>query len=256
MEQDALLFELIAEGAAICRVAVEDNSGLIASLFLAGLVGSAGHCVAMCGPFVLAQTVARLEARSVGEMRDWHRLSGAALIPYHLGRVTTYAGLGAAAAGLASGFVDLTGLRSLSAVLLLVAALFFLGYGLQRLGVVLPWLALGGESWWRRMVGDRLRPLFDGPTGLRGYGLGLALGFLPCGLLYGALAAAASSGGMVTGAFVMLGFAAGTVPALLAVGAAGHMAGSRWREITAKAAPPLLMLNAVVLSYMAWRLAV
>lgn len=245
----------MASGIAVCRVAVEDNAGLLASLFLAGLVGSASHCVGMCGPFVLAQAVARLEARVADGMREWHRVAGAALVPYHLGRATTYTGLGAVAAGLAGGVVDVTGLRQLSALLLAVAALFFLGYGLQRLGVAIPWLARGGEGWWRRVVGDRIRPLFARPTGFRGYGLGLALGFLPCGLLYGALAAAASAGGMVGGAFAMLSFALGTVPALLAIGVAGHVAGSNWRAVAGKAAPALLMLNAVILSYMAWRLA-
>lgn len=255
MEQDAQLFDLMTQGIAVCRVAIEDNQGLLATLFLAGLVGSATHCVGMCGPFVLAQTVARLESLGAKQMREFHRLAGAALVPYHLGRTTTYMGLGAGAAGLAAGLVDLTGLRQLSALLLAVAAVFFLGYGLQRLGVALPFLAKGGEGWWQRTVGRATKPLFSRPVGLRGYGLGLALGFIPCGLLYGALAAAASSGSVVGGAFAMLAFAAGTVPALLAVGLAGHVAGSHWREATNKVAPALLMLNAVILSYMAWQMA-
>ncbi len=83
------------------------------------------------------------------------------------------------------------------------------------------------------MSGRWARPLFARPVGFRGYALGLMLGFLPCGLLYGALAAAAASGDPLTGAFAMIAFALGTVPALLAVGLAGHVAGQRWQGLVA-----------------------
>ncbi|MCB2099312.1 MAG: sulfite exporter TauE/SafE family protein, partial [Rhodobacterales bacterium] len=198
MESDSLLFTLMESGLAHCKVTVEESGGLLASLFLAGLVGSASHCVGMCGPFVLSQTVARLEAVPAADMREWRRLTGAALVPYHLGRATTYGLLGVAAAYVASGVVDITGLGHLSAALMALGALFFLGYALRRLGVVVPalggWLKTGGEGWWSRTVGRRARPLFDRPVGWRGYLLGILLGFLPCGLLYGALAAAAAGG--------------------------------------------------------------
>jgi sulfite exporter TauE/SafE len=72
--------------------------------------------------------------------------------------------------------------------------------------------------------------------------------------LYGALAAAASSGGALAGALGMAAFAAGTVPALLAVGLAGHVVGGTWAGVVQRAAPVLLLLNAGLLSYMAWRL--
>ena len=100
---------MLAAGLAHCQAVAVEHGGLLASLFLAGLVGSATHCVGMCGPFVLAQTVARLEERPASDMREIHRLSGAALVPYHLGRATTYAGLGAIAALVAGGFIEITG---------------------------------------------------------------------------------------------------------------------------------------------------
>ncbi len=253
MDQESLLINLLVAGLAHCRAVTVEHGGLMASLFMAGLVGGATHCVGMCGPFVLAQTVARLESRPAAGMREIHRLSGAALAPYHLGRATTYAGLGAAGALLAGGFIDVTGLKLLSAGLLILAAMFFLGYALQRLGVYAPWLKSGGESWWSRHVGRWARPLFDRPVGFRGYALGLALGFLPCGLLYGALAAAAASGDPLSGAFAMIAFTLGTVPALLAVGLAGHVAGQRWQGLVAGVTPVLMVFNAAALTYLAWR---
>ena len=253
MDQEFLLVNLLASGLAQCRAVAVEHGGLLTSLFVAGLLGSASHCVGMCGPFVLGQTVARLESRPAAEMREFHRLAGAALVPYHLGRMTTYAGLGAVAAALAGGIIDITGLRWLSAALLALAALFFLGYAVSRLRVHVPWLSSGGETWWSRRIGRRIRPLFDRPVGLRGYVLGVALGFLPCGLLYGALAAAAAGGGALAGGLAMVAFAAGTVPALVAVGLAGHVAGRHWQGVVARATPVLMMINAAALSYLAWR---
>ncbi|MEO5336850.1 MAG: sulfite exporter TauE/SafE family protein [Magnetospirillum sp. WYHS-4] len=246
MDAHAMLFDFVS----VCRVAVDDHSGLILGLFLAGLGGSLTHCAGMCGPFVLAQVMARLEALPAGAMSETHRLLGAALVPYHLGRATTYAGLGALAAGL----VDAAGFRPLAALLLGLAGLFFLGYGLRRLGLALPGLAATAEGPVSRAISRLAKPLFARPVGTRAYGLGVALGFLPCGLVWGALAAAASAGDSLGGAFAMLAFAVGTIPALLAVGLAGHVAGSRWRETVGRVAPFLLVANAALLCYMAWRM--
>lgn len=258
VHQDPLVLALLGAGIAHCQAVVTEHGNLLVSLFLAGLLGSASHCVGMCGPFVLAQTVARLEDVPAAGMQEFHRLAGAALIPYHLGRATTYAALGVTAAALAAGTIRVTGVRWISAALLITAAVFFLGYALAELGVRLrgPKVGRGGAAAGGRLsrwVGRVARPLFDRPTGWRGYLLGVALGFLPCGLLYGALAAAAASGDPLAGGFSMLAFALGTVPALLAVGLAGHIAGARFRSVALRLAPALMLVNAAALSYLAWR---
>jgi sulfite exporter TauE/SafE len=253
MDLDTSIVNLLAAGAAECHAAVIRHGGLLTSLFIAGLLGSMTHCVGMCGPFVIGQVIARLEARPAAEMREFHRLSGAATAPYHLGRATTYAVLGAAAATLAGGLINLTGLRWLSAALLALAAVFFAGYALQRLGLALRPPGRGGESPWSRRLGEAVRPLFARPVGWRGYALGVTLGFLPCGLLYGALAAAAASAGPVAGALGMLAFAAGTVPALVAVGLAGHVAGRTWQPLAGRLMPAFMLINAAALTYLAWR---
>lgn len=249
---DSLLATFSA-GLSVCRVTVEDHGGLLTSLFLTGLVGSLGHCAGMCGPFVLSQVAARLEKVPVSAMSEWRRLTGAALVPYHLGRATTYALLGAVAAGSAGTLASWSGFRYLAALLLALAALFLLSLAVPQLKAR---LGGGGESWWSRSIGRRAAPLFASPTGLRGWALGVMLGFIPCGLLYGALAAAAATADPLAGALAMLAFVAGTVPALVAVGAIGHFAVSHWRASVLKWAPLLLALNAGVLGFMAWRLAV
>jgi sulfite exporter TauE/SafE len=238
---------LLHSGVAVCRTSVSANGGLIGSLFLTGLLGSLSHCAGMCGPFVLSQVAARLEAVPASRMSEWHRLAGAALLPYHLGRATTYAVLGATAA-LAAGALGGTA-RWLGAGLLALAAIVMLVLAVPRLKGL-----AAGESQWAASIGRLASPLFRAPVGWRGWLLGMILGYIPCGLVYAALAAAAASGDAIAGAAGMLAFAAGTVPMLVAVGAVGHAAVVHWRAPLLKWAPLLLALNAVVLGFMAWRM--
>lgn len=212
---------------------------LAGALFLAGLAGGFLHCAAMCGPFVMAQTLARM-----GE--GPRRLAGAALVPYHLGRFVSYTALGAALGGLGGALASVPGLRLAIPILLALAGGLFAA---QALGKALG-AQSGALSAW---LGRAVRPLLETPGPVRGFALGVALGFLPCGFLYAALAAAAGAGGAAAGALAMAGFVLGTVPALLVVGFAGAMAAKRWRAAFAAAAPALLALNAALLFWMAWR---
>jgi sulfite exporter TauE/SafE len=188
---------------------------LLAAMLLAGLVGGGTHCVGMCGPFVLAQTTARcgpfvlaqttarLESVPASQMNEFHRLAGAALAPYHLGRATTYITLGAMAGAVGQTIGSIPGLDWVAAGWLIVAAIMFLAYAVFGSGLFRA--AAAKESRWGRLLGNVARPMFARPTGLRGYALGMMLGFLPCGLLYAALAAAAAagSGGAAGGAVAL-----------------------------------------------------
>ncbi len=258
MDQELLLMTMLQEGLAHCTVVVEDNGSLLISLFMAGLLGSATHCIGMCAPFVLSQVSARLEMVSLKDMSEFKRLSGAALLPYHFGRMTTYIVLGFFVGLLAQGAIQFSGMKWISAVLLLLAAIFFLGYALRRLGVSFPHMPFFGsaekESAFSAKLGHLLKPFFARPVGLNGYILGVGLGFLPCGLLYGALAAAGASGDFLAGAFGMAAFALGTVPSLIVIGLAGHMAGQKWQKAVTDLAPMLLIINSGVLVYLAWTL--
>ena len=79
------------------------------------------------------------------------------------------------------------------------------------------------------------------------YALGLVLGLLPCGLVYGALAAAAGTGGMLDGALAMAAFGAGTVPALVAAGWLGLILRRRLQTTSRWIAAPLLVANATLM---------
>ena len=214
--------------------------GLIGSLFTVGLAGSIAHCAGMCGPFVLAQVPAARGTRA-GSV-----LIRGALVPYHLGRLTTYALLGAAAGGFGGSLAHaLPQSRLVLGLFLLVAAALFLVQALKGLGIARAGTARGSAV--GAVLARIARPLLSRRDGLSGYALGVALGFLPCGLLYGALAAAAGTGSALAGALAMAAFTASTVPALMAIGIAGAGIAQRWRAVARRLVPPLQAINAVVL---------
>jgi sulfite exporter TauE/SafE len=220
--------------------------GLVLGLLLAGLAGSPLHCGPMCAPFVLGQTADRLAKIPAARLCELSRLKAALLAPYHAGRLTTYAALGAAAGSLGA----LPGIPAVAGVLLFIGGLVFLTQALRRLAPsTLRWLPRIDAA-----PAGFVRALGGATSGLRrggiagGYLLGLALGLLPCGFLYAALAVAGASGGAGAGALAMLAFGLGTVPSLVAVGLAGQAAGRVWRRGVGLAAPFVLLFNAALLA--------
>ncbi|UYN98020.1 MAG: sulfite exporter TauE/SafE family protein [Enhydrobacter sp.] len=227
---------------AVCRAALGDagrsTAGLPLSLFLIGLAGSVVHCVGMCGPFVLGQVVAGAGAART-RYGEWQRLADATLLPYHLGRATTYTALGAIAGATTALFAASPSFAWLTAALLALAAALLI---VQSLGLA----ALPGVPW-TIALSRFARPLTEARGLPARYALGVVLGFLPCGLLYGAIAAAAGTGSAAEGAVAMAAFALGTVPALVAVGWGGLMLRRRLGSIARWVATPLLLANAGLL---------
>ncbi len=230
---------------------------LLAALFMAGLAAGATHCSAMCAPFVLAQASAGAGAGG-GVLR---RLSGAALLPYHLGRVTGYAALGGLAGGTAGVLARVSGLDLLLALLLGGAAVLMLGQALRQGAAYLP-ARLAGAAGHLALpsaglplgLGRPLQALLAAPQGWRGVALGLLLSALPCGVLYAALAAAAAAGSALAGGLAMAAFALGTAPALIGLAAVGRFFGRRHGRAMGAVGAGLFALNAVVLLGMAARI--
>lgn len=224
-------------------------------LFLTGLVGGLAHCGPMCGPFVLAQTAAAPPGTPI-----LGRLAGGLLVPYHLGRLTTYAGLGAFAAAIGAAAAAVAPLRLAVAALLLGAALLFAAQAAARL---MPSAMTDlGRRWsepaaarWAARLALLSRPLLAEPTPPARFALGVVLGLLPCGFLYAALAAAAATRSPVAGAVAMAAFGLGTVPSLLSVGIGAAACAARWRQLARRAVAPLFLFNAALLSSLALSLA-
>jgi uncharacterized protein len=235
---------------ALCTPDTVLQSALLVGLFVAGAAGSVMHCAPMCGAFVLGQVadrMARLPPRSLCEAS---RVRAGLLLPYHLGRLTTYAVLGATAAASASFFAAAGWARPVSALLLVFAAGLFIAHALGRL-VGAGW-SDRAPAWWGCTLGRACSSIPRGAAGGE-FLMGLALGFLPCGFLYAAIAAAAASGRPLMGAAGMLAFGLGTAPSLMVVGIAGQAAGRRWNRGITAAAPVVMALNAALLLVLAWQ---
>ena len=171
-------------------------------LVVSGLLGSA-HCLGMCGPFALA----------VGSAAPTWRTNLARQACYSAGRIFTYAVLGATLAFCGRRLAGLLpGWTNLPACLALAAGGLLLVQGLLAAGVLRPRGVSGaatcpGAAGFRALLGGRgLMDVFIA---------GLFTGLLPCGLLYGMLALAASTQDVVRGLVTMAAFGAGTVPAMV-----------------------------------------
>jgi len=190
---------------------------------------ASAHCVGMCGGFVLAAAGPPARARL---------LVGQLLL--QAGKAASYAFLGSLAgvlgAALLSSPVFRRGGRALAllaGVALILAGLTLLGLRSSRPGRVAT--ALG--ALWARITG----PLTSARTPVSSLLIGMAIGFLPCPLVYAGLAAAAATGSPARGAATMAGVALGTVPALALVAAFGSLLPLGARRLLARAAGVLLL---------------
>jgi sulfite exporter TauE/SafE len=243
------MLDLARELGAHCVVVVAGHGSIILAMFLAGLIGSLTHCAGMCGPLVAAQSLERLSATPLEKSQPWRRLAGGALIPYQLGRTTTYMVLGAI---LALPVTANLHINWLPPILLWMAAGIFLMQGLQKLEAIpAGWGISYGTSF--GILQPMTRRLMQQPTGARGYLLGVLLGFLPCGLLYGALVGAAATGDPLAAAFAMLAFALGTFPLSWAIGYGSRFATQRFRTRLKVPLGLLMVFNAVLLAALSFQ---
>jgi hypothetical protein len=214
---------------------------------VAGFAGSA-HCVLMCGSIAGALGLGGQAGSACAEGRPRYTLL------HNLGRVTSYTAAGAAAGAVGGGTLALAGLPRLhtafavlAAVVVVLAGIRFAA-GSRRFG----WMDRAAAQAWRH-IAPLTRGLFPITTPARAFGAGLAWGWLPCGMAYAMLAAAALSGSGASGATLMAMFGLGTLPAMLALGGGtARMLGPRLR----RAGGILLVLLGVASGAMAlWRAA-
>ena len=186
------------------------------SALLLGLGGSL-HCVGKCGPIALALPLTRQERLGIALQS----------LSYHLGRILTYASLGFIFGWLGWGLALAGWQKAFSIILgagLLISALF--SFFPQH------------HLWNNRLFHSFLTPLrarlsrvFASTHRFAAFQIGLLNGFLPCGLVYVALAAAVATGDYWLGAVYMATFGLGTIPLLLALMMAGQSSKGFFRRL-------------------------
>ena len=181
---------------------------MLAAAFGAGLLGSA-HCLGMCsgisGLFAVGATVASFKTQVP------------LAIAYNVGRVLSYAFLGITVAAVGGAAVG--AMPGLAGPVRLASGLLIIVVGLQ---VAFNWRLLApiervGAVIWNRLA-PHARGLIPATTVLSAAGLGLIWGWLPCGLVYGALLLALTTADPVGGGLVMIAFGLGTMPAMILSG--------------------------------------
>ncbi len=178
----------------------------LTAAFLLGLFSSA-HCVGMCGGIMGALSMA---VPANAKARRW-----VILLSYNLGRVFSYALMGAIVGVFSRQITEAGGaiwLRWLAGALLIAMGLYLANWWRG-----LTYLETGGRYLWAYLqpLGKALMPVNTVPKALA---LGGIWGWLPCGLVYSALAYAMAQGHAFSGGLVMLAFGLGTLPAVLATG--------------------------------------
>jgi sulfite exporter TauE/SafE len=179
----------------------------LGAALLAGLAGS-GHCIGMCGGIAGALAMRRPQAGFSTKL-------GYALA-YNLSRITSYALAGALAGLLGRTLLAAVDVKPMSIAFRVVAGAIMIAAALQ---LVFGWRLLGplesaGSGLWRRVApwaGRRGQS-----SGIGGaIGLGLAWGWLPCGMTYSMLLLSATTASVAMGAAVMLAFGVGTLPSMV-----------------------------------------
>jgi hypothetical protein len=203
-------------------------------IFIAGVLGSS-HCIGMCGPFAL----------TIGASATSWKANLAKQVLYTLGRVFTYSVLGALA-GFGGLYLQRTvpALVNIAALLAVVAGLFLLYQGLLAARVIRRKTpnATGVPC----LAGDFFGSFLKSPSLANVFLAGLFTGMLPCGLVYGFVALAASSGDMLLGAAIMGVFGLGTAPIMILTGCGGSLLSLATRKQLFRAAAWCVVLTGLV----------
>lgn len=215
---------------------------LLPAAFAAGFFGST-HCLAMCGAVVVL-----LEGQGAARFPGLPRR-----LAYNGGRLLFYVVLGVVAGG--AGNLLTAGFDAALMLLRLLAAALIIALGLT---LVIDWRGLrflesAGAGLWQLVspLARHVLPISSPATALAA---GFLWGALPCGLVYSAVALAATSGSPQSGGMVMLAFGLGTLPALLVAGASAatlHRLKAR-RGLRQAAGVVLLAIGLLALALPGW----
>ena len=169
------------------------------------LLGSVGHCIGMCGGFIVTYTTAKIKPQfSKAQSSLYHFL-------YNIGRVTTYTLLGAVF-GYFGSLWDVSPLTrsimfAVAGVMMILMGLSFAGKLKFLTSIEIP---ITNYSWFKKIFTAQLTSATPGSF----YVLGVLNGLFPCGLVYTMLVTATTTQSALYGAMVMAVFGLFTIPTL------------------------------------------
>lgn len=216
-----------------------ENIELLAIVSFA-LLGSIGHCIGMCGGFILTYTTAKIKPQQTKlSQSTYHFL-------YNIGRVSSYTLLGALF-GYFGSLWDITPLSR--AILFLIAGVLMIVMGISFAGklkfLTLIELPLSKYFWFKNIFTSQL----GSTTAKSFFILGLLNGLLPCGLVYTMLVTATTTESALLGAMVMFIFGIFTIPALFSFAfVVGLFSQNRFRQTM------IQLASITVIAYGGWTL--
>ena len=205
-------------------------SALIIAGFSIGIVGSF-HCVGMCGPIALSLPIY--------DIPTWKK--NAFILLYNFGRVCAYAILGTIF-GLVGLQFFIGGYQQILSVSLGILILLFLilsKYSTSNKSYISVF-----SNFIKKILGSLLRSDKKFYTYIM---IGFLNGFLPCGLVYVAIAGAVATGNILHSALFMAAFGLGTLPIMFAVTVLGKYISLQWRNQMRRAVPVFIGLMAILL---------
>jgi len=171
--------------------------------FSLGFFGSM-HCIGMCGGLVSALSMSR-------PVIWWSGLAA-----YQAGRVLTYSLMGLAVGLLGVPLQKLGGFGQIQLALTLLAGLMMVTFGLNIAGWMPdPFVRLAARVNAALGFAGRIQKAAASSAQISWFGVGLANGLLPCGLVYVALSLGLASGGTWQPSLMMAAFGLGTIPAMM-----------------------------------------
>jgi len=197
-----------------------------------GVVGSA-HCIGMCGPIALALPL--------GNSKGLKRIFG--LLLYNFGRISTYALFGTIFGILGKTFY-IAGIQRQISVFLGIMIL---------LGLLVPYVLSQKNKltgWWYKIFGSlyqEMSALLKNGSFFSLYIIGFINGFLPCGLVYLALAGALAQTAIIDGMLFMVMFGLGTIPAMFSVAWMSRYISIDIRNKIKRASPYLIAFFGILL---------
>lgn len=199
----------ILEKSGVSRIAQVSSSSSLSTFFMLGLIASISSCAALVGGIILSLSK-KWDEEYLGERKFSKRIQPQIL--FNSGRLISYSVLGGALGAMGGKIIFSP---TFSSILVLSVSVVMIVIGFQMLDV----------KWFKKIrialpkfITKKISNTSYDSGHKAPFVIGALTFFLPCGFTITAQGFALLSGNFISGSLIMLMFALGTTPALLAIG--------------------------------------